>query len=64
MTFKSIREISQEKGISRITLIARAKVLKLPMVGRQYIISKEDEKRLLDPSLHKVGKPSQKTPNF
>lgn len=61
---KNLSQIAKEQGISKRTLIARANVLKIPKVGNQFVVSKEDEKRLLDPSLHKVGKPSQKTPNF
>lgn len=57
---KTITQISEETGIKIITLQTRAKVLNIPKLGNTYIINEQDEKRLLNPTLHKVGKRAKK----
>lgn len=57
---KTLLQIAKETGISKHTLLGRAKVLNIPKLGKTYIINEQDEKRLLDPTLHKVGKRAKK----
>lgn len=53
---KTITQIAEETGISRDTLVARARILNIPKLGKTFVLNEQDEKRLLDSSLHKVGK--------
>lgn len=60
MKLFTIQDLSKTYEMPEITLKKRAVALGFEKVGKQWIFTEEQVKRLLDPSLHKRGKRAKK----
>lgn len=60
MKLYTIQDLSKTYEMPEITLKKRAVSLGFEKIGKQWIFTEEQVKKILDPSLHKRGKRARK----